>query len=68
VRQLGVTIHDVTAAHLERSEALFSVHGLLTNDSITLAVMDSLGITDLATNDDDFNAVQWLTVWKPRPA
>lgn len=39
--------------------------GLLTNDSLVLATADSYGIGNLATRDDDFNQVRWLTVHKP---
>lgn len=41
-------------------------HGLLTNDAIILALMRRHGLTHLATNDDDFDAIPELTVWKPR--
>jgi predicted nucleic acid-binding protein len=42
-------------------------HGLLTNDAIIVASMQRHGLTNLATNDDDFDRVPGLTVWKPRP-
>jgi predicted nucleic acid-binding protein len=41
-------------------------HGLLTNDAIIVALMQRHGITHLATNDDDFDRVPGITVWKPR--
>jgi predicted nucleic acid-binding protein len=40
-------------------------HGLLTNDSLILAAADSYGIAALATGDEDFDDVPWLTVYKP---
>jgi predicted nucleic acid-binding protein len=40
--------------------------GLLTNDAIILASMQQHGLTHLVTNDDDFDVVPDLTVWKPR--
>lgn len=63
---MRIGIEVVTTELLTRAEALFTLHGLLTNDSITLAVMEHLGLTHIATNDDDFDAVPGLTVWKPR--
>jgi predicted nucleic acid-binding protein len=42
-------------------------HGLLTNDALTVALMRRNGLADLASNDDDFNRVPALTVWKPQP-
>ncbi len=41
-------------------------HHLLTNDAIIIALMQRHGITHLATNDDDFDRVPNITVWKPR--
>lgn len=37
----------------------------MTNDSLILAAADTYGITSLATRDDDFDDVAWLTVYKP---
>jgi predicted nucleic acid-binding protein len=36
------------------------------NDSLTVAAMEKLGLTDIATNDGDFDSIAGLTVWKPR--
>ena len=41
-------------------------HGLLMNDAIIVALMRRHGIIHLVTNDDDFDRVPGLTVWKPR--
>ena len=40
-------------------------YGLLTNDSIILAVMSRYKIADLATNDRDFRRVPSIRVWAP---
>jgi len=40
-------------------------HGLLTNDSLNLAVAKRLGIKEIATADSHFDAVQGLIVYKP---
>jgi len=40
-------------------------YGLLSNDAIHLATMKRYGITNIATNDADFEGVEWLKVWKP---
>jgi predicted nucleic acid-binding protein len=39
---------------------------LLTNDAIIVASMHQNGITHLVTNDNDFDQVPGITVWKPR--
>ncbi len=40
-------------------------HGLLTNDSLNLAVARRLGLQELATADTSFDAVQGTIVYKP---
>ncbi len=41
-------------------------HRLLTNDAIIVALMERHQLTHLVTNDDDFDHVPGLKVWKPR--
>jgi predicted nucleic acid-binding protein len=41
-------------------------HRLLTNDAMIVALMQRHGLTHLATNDDDFDAVPGIRAWKPR--
>jgi len=38
---------------------------MLTNDSLNLCVMKANGLNEIATNDSDFDRVDWVTVWKP---
>lgn len=38
---------------------------LLSSDAIHLATMQKVGITALASNDRDFERVEWLGLWKP---
>ena len=57
---VGTSENLLHAAQLERQAA-----GLLTNDSMIAACMRDLGIQALATNDDDFARVGWITVYKP---
>lgn len=49
----------ISSAHIRRTE------GLLTNDSIAAAVMKEDKISNFATNDDDFDHIQWLNIYKP---
>jgi predicted nucleic acid-binding protein len=48
-----------------RAHGLRLAHGLMTNDSLLLAAADLFGISSLATADADFDAVPWITVYKP---
>jgi predicted nucleic acid-binding protein len=52
---------------LTEAAIIAQTHGLLTNDAIIVALMQRHGLTHLATNDDDFDRVPGITVWKPRP-
>jgi len=38
---------------------------LLSNDALHVATMKRYGITNIATNDPDFERVDWINVWKP---
>ncbi len=48
-----------------RAQVMRERHNLMTNDSLILAAAETYGITSLATRDDDFEPVAWLTVYKP---
>jgi predicted nucleic acid-binding protein len=63
---MHVCIEPLTMAILQQAAHLSVTHELLTNDAALLAHMQALGITHLATNDDDFDKVTGITVWKPR--
>ena len=68
VRGLHLPVETITLHLLERGADLSGQNRLLTNDALTLAVMEKLGLTALATNDDDFDAVNGITVYKPTRA
>ncbi len=68
VRSLRLPVEAIPLDLLARGAELSSQEHLLTNDALTLAVMEKLGVTILATNDDDFDAVDGITVYKPTRA
>jgi predicted nucleic acid-binding protein len=41
-------------------------YGILTNDAVIVALMQRHGLVHLVTNDDDFDRVGGVTVWKLR--
>jgi predicted nucleic acid-binding protein len=61
-------VEAITLDLLARGAELSTQRRLLTNDALTLAVMEKREITILATNDDDFDAVAGITVYKPSRA
>lgn len=66
VEAMPITVLPVDLADLIQAQGVVQTYGLLASDALILAVMQRHGITHLATNDDDFDSVPGLTVWKPR--
>jgi predicted nucleic acid-binding protein len=65
VRLLNVPVEPITLELLTRGAELSVQQRLLTNDALTMAAMEKLSVTHLATNDDDFDAVPGIAVFKP---
>jgi len=59
------TMLAVEDADFGKALALQRQHGLLTNDSLHLAAGLRAGISSLATNDPQFDAVPGISVFKP---
>jgi predicted nucleic acid-binding protein len=60
LKVLDLTAHDIAVAVEKAKE-----HGLITADAAHLAAMDRKGIKHMASSDEDFSAVQAVTVWSP---
>src|SRR6266571_4474338 len=56
-RALNIPIELITTDLLETAAGLSAQLCLLTNDALTIATMKKLGLTNLATNDDDFDQI-----------
>lgn len=65
IGQMNLTILSLTLKVLARSSSVRKTEGLLTNDSLVVAVMQEQGLTKLATTDRDFERVAGLEVYKP---
>ena len=66
IAQARVRILDVTYRELHASKKYRADHGLLTADSIILAVMERHKLIHLVSNDHDFERVPGIRVWRPR--
>ena len=64
IPDFGVKILLLTVEAIFQSRELRRRHLLMTNDSLNLYVMRSNQLHDIATNDGDFERVEWVTVWK----
>ena len=63
---MGLSLLPADAALLAEAATQSAQLGLLTNDATIVALMRRHGLSNLATNDDDFDGIPGLTVWKPR--
>jgi len=59
------TIVDVTKLDIGYMQRFMEEFGLLPRDAIHLAVTHNLGISSFASNDSDFERVDWLKPYKP---
>ncbi|MEW6130560.1 MAG: type II toxin-antitoxin system VapC family toxin [Acidobacteriota bacterium] len=66
IRGLNVIVEPITLELLEAATELSVQYRLLTNDALILTTMKKFGIEHLATNDNDFDNISDIQVWKPR--
>jgi len=65
IPRLNIRVRAITSAVVRASEAIRVQAGLMSNDSVTVALMRQLGLTVIATADADFNNVSGLRVYQP---
>ena len=61
-----IHILAITYREIHNSKQFRDEYGMLTNDSVILAVMRRHKLVHLVTNDDDFKRVPGIKVWLPR--
>jgi uncharacterized protein len=65
IPRMHIRVRTITSAVVRASEAIRVQEGLMTNDSVTVALMRKLGLTDVATADADFNNASHIRVYQP---
>lgn len=50
---------------IQRSQQMKRRYGLLSNDALSLQIMEDLKINNLASNDSDFERVAFIALYKP---
>jgi len=50
---------------IERSQQMKRRYGFLSNDALSLQIMEDLKISNLASNDSDFERVNFVTLYRP---
>ncbi len=58
IKVLGIGLYEVIEAR-----RMFGI--LLGNDAVHAATCKAFGVSDIATNDADFERVSYLRIWKP---
>jgi uncharacterized protein len=62
---IGVHISPVHAANILSAGDLSLQHGLLSGDALVIAMMQTISLTNLASNDADFDRVPGITRFGP---
>lgn len=65
IPRMRIRVSAITSAIVRASEAVRVQEGLLTNDSITVALMRQMGLTAVATYDADLDRMAGLSVYQP---
>jgi predicted nucleic acid-binding protein len=66
MRRMRLSFVPMDDTIIESAAQLAKELGLLTNDALVISLVKRRGLSDLVTNDDDFDGIPGLTVWKPR--
>jgi predicted nucleic acid-binding protein len=66
IPHMGVRVRAVTPSFVKESETVRLQYGLLTNDSVSVAMMRKLRITAIATHDSDLVNIDDLRVYRPQ--
>ncbi len=65
ISELNIGIVQTNLKIIEESQQMKTKYGFLSNDALTLKIMEEAGIFILASNDSDFNRVEWLKLYLP---
>lgn len=65
IGEMNINVVPLTHELIKKSAKIRQSEGLLTNDSIVATAIKYLGLSNLATNDNDFDHIKWLNIYKP---
>ena len=66
ISRMGIRILSFSWETVKSSQAIRARYGLMVNDSIIVAVMNEKGIGALASNDDAFEGIEDISLYRPR--
>jgi predicted nucleic acid-binding protein len=64
--EMGISLLPMDITLFDEAAAQSAQYGLLTNDALVVALVQRHGLVNLVTNDDDFDRLSGLSIWKPR--
>jgi predicted nucleic acid-binding protein len=65
IRSFNLEIISPDIETLVRSQQIKRKYGFLSNDALSVQILEDLRINNLATNDSDFERVDFIKVYKP---
>ncbi|MDZ4658086.1 MAG: type II toxin-antitoxin system VapC family toxin [Bythopirellula sp.] len=65
IPKLGIHVVAIPVDLVAKAASVSIQYGLLSNDALTVAVMQHLGLTNIASNDADFDRVPGLARYAP---
>jgi predicted nucleic acid-binding protein len=65
IPRLGIEVLPVERHIMPLAASLCQLHGLMTNDAITAAILQDQSLVHLASHDDDFDRVPGITRYAP---
>jgi len=65
VGTIGIKVLPCSDRTHEKASSFISEYRLMSNDAINAVLAEEHGIKHIATNDGDFERVDFLKVWKP---
>ena len=67
IAELNIEIVQINQKTIEESQFVKAQYGFLSNDALIIRLMETLGLSILASNDLDFRRVDWVKLYLPSP-
>ena len=65
IHRLGIDVYPITLNLILKSEAMRASYGMMTNDSVTAAMMFNYDIFNIASLDSDLSRIPGITLYLP---
>ena len=65
ILNLNFLVLNAEKSTFQHGQAMRELYGLLTTDSLVMAIMEEYGLEFLASNDSDFKSIPTVTLYRP---